>query len=39
VGLDWIADNTMKSVIVRQFPALAPALAGVDNAFAPWKEV
>jgi len=38
-GLDWIADNTMISVILRHFPELAPALDGVTNAFAPWKNV
>lgn len=39
VGLDWIADNTMKSVLLRHFPAIGPALEGIDNAFAPWKEI
>ncbi|WES65425.1 peroxidase family protein [Microbacter sp. GSS18] len=38
-GLDWIADNTMISVILRHFPELAPALEGATNAFAPWKNV
>jgi hypothetical protein len=38
-GLDWIADSSMKTVILRHFPDLAPALDGVENAFAPWKEV
>jgi hypothetical protein len=36
-GLQWIADNTMGSVILRHYPALAPALEGNVNAFAPWK--
>lgn len=35
-GLDWIADNTMVTVLQRHFPALAPSLRGVTNAFAPW---
>jgi hypothetical protein len=35
-GLDWIADNSMATVILRHFPALRPALRGVDNAFQPW---
>lgn len=38
VGLDWIADNTMQSVLVRHLPALAPRLAGVRNAFFPWQR-
>lgn len=36
VGLDWIADNTMKSVISRHLPQLAPRLKDVRNAFFPW---
>jgi hypothetical protein len=38
-GLDWINENTMGSVLLRHFPELAPALRGVENAFAPWKRV
>lgn len=38
-GLKWIADNTMKTVLLRHYPSLAPALDGVENAFAPWKPV
>jgi hypothetical protein len=35
-GLAWIADNTFTSVVRRHAPQLAPVLAHVDNAFAPW---
>jgi hypothetical protein len=35
-GLQWIADNTMGSVLLRHYPELAPALARSRNAFAPW---
>jgi len=38
-GLDYIRHNSMLSVLRRHFPQLAPALAGVENAFAPWKTV
>lgn len=38
-GLDWVADNDMRSVLLRHFPALEPALAGVANPFAPWHPV
>ena len=38
-GLEWIADNTMGSVLARNFPELAPHLEGVKNAFAPWPTV
>ena len=32
----WIDDNDMCSVLLRHYPELAPALRGVQNAFAPW---
>jgi hypothetical protein len=35
-GMDWIADNTFSTVLLRHAPGLGPALRGVDNAFAPW---
>jgi hypothetical protein len=38
-GLAWVADNDMASVLRRHFPALAPALRGARNAFAPWARV
>jgi len=37
-GMQWIDDNTMSTVLLRHFPALAPALRGVQNAFAPWSR-
>ena len=37
-GMQWIRDNTMSSVVLRHYPALAPSLQGVTNAFAPWKR-
>ena len=36
-GIDWVESNGMKEVIARHFPALAPAMQGVDSAFQPWK--
>src|SRR4029434_578356 len=38
VGLDWINDTTMKDVLLRHYPALAPAIQRVGNAFAPWDR-
>lgn len=35
-GMAWIEDNDMCSVLLRHHPRLAPALRGVQNAFAPW---
>jgi hypothetical protein len=38
-GLDWIDDTSMRDVLLRHYPELAPALEGVENAFAPWQRV
>jgi Animal haem peroxidase len=38
-GLNWVRDNDMRTVLLRHFPELRPALRGSDNAFAPWKRV
>ena len=38
-GLDWIDETSMKDVLLRHYPALEPALRGIDNAFAPWRRV
>ena len=38
-GLDWIEETGMSDVLLRHYPELAPALRGVDNAFAPWTRV
>jgi hypothetical protein len=38
-GMEWLARNDMSSVLRRHFPALAPALRGVENAFAPWTQL
>jgi 2,4-dienoyl-CoA reductase-like NADH-dependent reductase (Old Yellow Enzyme family) len=39
LGLDYLRRNTMRDVLVRHYPQLAPALQGVENAFAPWRRV
>ena len=36
-GLQWVADNSMITVLLRHFPELAKALDGVPNAFVPWN--
>lgn len=38
-GLDYIKKNTMLSVLKRHYPQLTRTLAGVENAFHPWKTV
>lgn len=38
-GIDWVQRETMRSLLCRHFPQLAPALVGVDNAFRPWNKV
>jgi Animal haem peroxidase len=37
-GIDWVESNTMRSVLLRHFPELEPALQGVANPFAPWRR-
>jgi len=39
LGMRWIEDNTMISVLLRHYPELTPAMRGVQNAFAPWTRV
>lgn len=39
VGLDWVENNTMISVLLRHYPTLEPALRQIKNAFAPWNRV
>jgi hypothetical protein len=38
-GIDWVENTTMIDVLTRHFPALAPALKGVENAFQPWRRI
>lgn len=38
VGMDWIRDNSMSTVLLRHYPHLRPALRGRDNAFTPWSK-
>jgi hypothetical protein len=38
-GMNWINESSMVSVLLRHYPRLAPALRGVENAFAPWVRV
>ena len=37
-GIDWVENSSMRSVLLRHFPELAPALDGVDIAFEPWSR-
>jgi len=38
-GIEWVEGNTMSDVLLRHHPELAPALDGVENAFAPWNKL
>jgi len=38
-GLDWIDDHDMKSVVLRHYPVLTPAIQDVANVFAPWDRI
>ncbi len=37
-GIDWVENNGLASVLMRHFPDVGPALDGVGNPFAPWKQ-
>ena len=39
LGIDWIANNGMTSVILRHCPELAAALPRTGNAFAPFRPI
>ena len=39
VGIEWVNDTDMSTVLLRHYPAMAPALRGVTNAFWPWTRV
>jgi hypothetical protein len=37
-GLDWVETNSMRSVLLRHYPELEPALRSVANPFGPWRS-
>jgi hypothetical protein len=37
-GMQWIDDNSMRTVLLRHFPELAPQLEDVRNVFFPWTR-
>jgi hypothetical protein len=37
-GLEWIANNSMSTVLLRHFPGLRPAMRNRTNAFVPWDK-
>ncbi|MEM6598687.1 MAG: peroxidase family protein [Cyanobacteria bacterium P01_C01_bin.69] len=39
LGLDWIDNNSFLTVLRRHYPALSPALYGLENGFQPWKNL
>ena len=39
MGIEWINDTEMSTVLLRHYPNLAPSLRGVKNAFWPWTRV
>jgi hypothetical protein len=38
-GLQYIRETTMLTVLKRHYPEVTPALAGLDNAFKPWRAM
>lgn len=39
VGVQWINENGLKSMLQRHYPTLSGAMADVENPFAPWKRI
>ena len=39
VGIEWVNDTDMSTVLLRHYPNLVPALRGVTNAFWPWTRI
>ena len=39
LGIDWVQNNDLTSVLLRHYPSLAPALRGLGNAFLPWHNI
>jgi hypothetical protein len=39
LGIDWVTNNSMKSVILRHCPELAAFLPRSKSAFAPWRAL
>ena len=37
-GIDWVESNSMRTLLLRHYPELEPALHGVANPFAPWQR-
>ena len=37
-GMDWINENSMRTVLLRHYPGLRQALVDVPNAFAAWRR-
>jgi hypothetical protein len=38
-GIAWVEGNTIVDGLLRHHPELAPAVEGVENAFAPWRRL
>jgi Animal haem peroxidase len=39
IGLDWISNNDMTSVLLRHYPELKPTLWRIENPFNPWHVI
>ena len=39
LGIRWVEENNMRTVLQRHFPQLTPAICRLKNAFAPWSRV
>lgn len=39
VGMDWIKNNSMVTVLLRHYPQLRASLRTIKNAFVPWENL
>jgi hypothetical protein len=39
IGINWISNNDMTSVLLRHYPELKPALWRTQNPFKPWNVI
>jgi hypothetical protein len=37
-GLQWVADSTMATVLLRHYPQLRTSMRDAENAFVPWSQ-
>jgi len=39
IGMEWISENGMRTVLLRHYPELTPVVQNLNNVFVPWPLV